>query len=894
MAGSNFIVRGGADFSGITKALNKTQTQLTGFQDKISRSMKAIGTVLGSLAVGKLIKDSTSMAMSVESAVGNISRNMGSASIAFNAWAQTQSKAWGMAKADAYKYGSTFSNLLASFSGSAQETADNTQELMQAAAIIASKTGRSYQDTAERIRSGMLGSTEAIEDLGVYTNIAMIESTDAFKKFANGKSWSQLNFQVQQQIRLAAILEQTYARYGETLADNTQTRQAQFIASLKNIQLNIGQAFLPIYNAVLPVLTALSNKLEEVTSKLKYFTQAIFGKAVVGPVAQVEEQAAAVAGIGDAAEATGDKTAAAAKKAKGALAGFDELNLLTGNKGGDTGGTSFGGSGGADSNEEFGADTSISPALQATIDTFVGLLEPLKSINFDNATAAFDRLKEAVAPITATLFEGLQWAYLNIFVPLEKWTIEDVLPAFLDLLSSAIKVLSAALDALKPLAMWLWENFLWPIAEWTGGLIISTLESIAGALSKVSDWIKNNQELLISITAAVGAFLIAWQVSSLIPVIGSFFSVIGSGISIVSSFIAGAGGLGAALASLINPVVLVAAAIAALVAYIVYAYQTNEEFRETIDELWKSIRKNLISTIEQLGQILATVWTTALKPIWDTFMQTVDWLWSEHLKPLLDNFLDLVGEFVLGALQIINEFILPIVSAFVETFGPTIANVFQTAVSILGSFLGAAADVMSGVITVIKGIVQFLTGVFTGDWGKAWEGIVNVFKGIFESIGGIVKGVINVVIDLINSMLRSLETGLNWVIEKIDGLIAKVNSVAGAVGLPTFNPIGPISLGSIPKLARGGIVDSPTLAMIGEAGKEAVIPLENTAFVDTLASAIGTAVLSAMQFSQSGNSTPQQAEAVFNLDGSQFARAIVPLINKETRRVGNMAIIQGV
>ncbi|WP_041917262.1 hypothetical protein [Desulfitobacterium dehalogenans] len=236
MAGSNFIVRGGADFSSITKAHNKTQTQLTSFQDKISRSMKAVGAVLGSLAVGKLIKDSTAMAMGVESAVGNISRNMGSASITFNTWAQTQSKAWGMARADAYKYGSTFSNLLASFSGSAQETADNTQELMQAAAIIASKTGGSNQDTAERIRSGMLGSTEAIEDLGVYTNIAMIESTDAFKKFANGRSWAQLDFQVQQQIRLAAILEQTYARYGETLADNTQTRQARFIASLKNIQ----------------------------------------------------------------------------------------------------------------------------------------------------------------------------------------------------------------------------------------------------------------------------------------------------------------------------------------------------------------------------------------------------------------------------------------------------------------------------------------------------------------------------------------------------------------------------------------------------------------------------------------------------------------------------------
>jgi Lon protease-like protein len=124
--------------------------------------MKTIGTILGSLAIGKLIKDSTQMAMGVETAVENINHNMGQAARAFQDWVDTQSKSLGMAKADAYNYGSTFSNLLSSFSSSAQETADQTQELMKAAAIIASRTGRTYDDVANRIRSGMLGSTEAI------------------------------------------------------------------------------------------------------------------------------------------------------------------------------------------------------------------------------------------------------------------------------------------------------------------------------------------------------------------------------------------------------------------------------------------------------------------------------------------------------------------------------------------------------------------------------------------------------------------------------------------------------------------------------------------------------------------------------------------------------------
>ena len=151
--------------------------------------MKFVGFSLGSLAVGKLVKDSTKMAMSVESAMDNIRRNMGAAS-RLTMSCQDQSKALGMGRKDAYAYGSTFSNLLGSFITDTQEVASETENLMKTAAIISSKTGRTFEDTANRIRSGLLGSTESIEELGVYTQVSMLESTDAFKKFANGKSWT--------------------------------------------------------------------------------------------------------------------------------------------------------------------------------------------------------------------------------------------------------------------------------------------------------------------------------------------------------------------------------------------------------------------------------------------------------------------------------------------------------------------------------------------------------------------------------------------------------------------------------------------------------------------------------------------------------------------------------
>ena len=54
---------------------------------------------------------------------------------------------------EGYKYGSTYSNLISSFQSDSQKIADSTQELMKATAIISSKTGRTFEDTAERIRS---------------------------------------------------------------------------------------------------------------------------------------------------------------------------------------------------------------------------------------------------------------------------------------------------------------------------------------------------------------------------------------------------------------------------------------------------------------------------------------------------------------------------------------------------------------------------------------------------------------------------------------------------------------------------------------------------------------------------------------------------------------------
>lgn len=176
--------------------------------------------------------------------------------------------------------------------------------------------------------------------------------------------------------------------------------------------------------------------------------------------------------------------------------------------------------------EYWGAKLAPMKMTQKDVEDWVKI-EPLKAISFDNLITSLDNLKRAAQPLTDKLFAGLEWAYYNIFVPLAKWTIEDLLPAFLDVLAGCLDVLNSALDALKPLWMWAWDNFLEPVASWTGGVIVDVLKGLASALEGISDWIKDNQGPFDAIVVTILAFAAAWKAVELAEFIMNAGGVVG-------------------------------------------------------------------------------------------------------------------------------------------------------------------------------------------------------------------------------------------------------------------------------------------------------------------------------------------------------------------------------
>lgn len=201
-------------------------------------------------------------------------------------------------------------------------------------------------------------------------------------------------------------------------------------------------------------------------------------------------------------------------------------------------------------------------------------------------------------------------------------------------------------------------------------------------------------------------------------------------------------------------------------------------FLEPLLELLDLILPPLIEIFEAVAEVLESVLKgafEALQPIIESFRDLM-----VKLEPIISK----VWDGITAAFDVAKEFI----------------------IDVLGTLVQGITEWWEGVEKIFNGLIDFITGVFTGNWEQAWEGVVQIFEGIWEGMKAIFKAPINWIIDGLNTFIR----GVNKI--QIPEWVPKV----GGRGL---------NIPEIPKLAKGGIVDRPTIAEIGEAGPEAVTPI---------------------------------------------------------------------
>jgi phage-related protein len=761
-----------AEIAPFRKKMKEVENQVKGTSDqvknataKVREQSNSIGSAFGKLAkfagfaiLGKKLLDvgmySAQTALEVSASMNQIKRQMGESSQSFLKWVNDNANAMNMGVGEATNYGAVYSNLFSGFIKDTNKLSAYTAKMLQTSAVIAEGSGRSITDVMERIRSGLLGNTEAIEDLGINVNVAMIESTEAFKKFANGQSWQQLDYQTQQQIRLMAILEQATAKYGDTLSNSVNGSISLFKSLMKDSALNLGNAMLPIINAIMPVLNSFAMVLKNVTAKLAEFIALMFNKkatvkdgvgGAVGDMGNAMKDAAGGAGdladavddAGDSAGGLADNLGDSAKNAKKAakellgLLGFDEINILQKPKDDDAGGSGGGGGGGGGKGGKGkggggGPFKDILPEVELTdMDNkfksiFDGLGDKLKGL-FDLFKKGFDA---AFRP------EGLE----RIKAALEriKKTLEEIAtdPRVVNAFNRMTEKIAYALGQIAG-----------SLATIGVGIGVLITESIANGLERQKERIIRALVALFdnvgNIAEAVGNIAQAFS-SAFYDVITSTGAVrIGS--AIVST-----------LLSLTSTIVEVGSKLAG--------------------SLFKGFEKVVVTSAPKISSMLQSL-LDIVAPIFETIESVVDKfgdglssVYNEHVAPAIDSIanafnglIDIIQILWEGSWKPFAEFLSNTFGISIETVADLVGGIILEALKLLADTIKLVADGFTAfsdwckenkeIISTIASVIGTLATVWQGikflSWAEQAGGLAGAFELLSGKVSVIVSGIKN-------------------------------------------------------------------------------------------------------------------------------------------------------
>lgn len=681
---------------------------------------------------------------------------------------------------------------------------------------------------------------------------------------------------------------------GSVSANATLSQLATNFLYLKN---SIASALMPVLQALAPMINFITSNLAGLFNMIGMVTSRVFGGATTFTKAKKANVDYATS-----LDKTGKSAKKAAKEADNALASFDELNVLQTPKSDEdnTGGGTPGMPAPTDMFEtvDIPSETlaladriselfgQLREAAQPTVDAFLRLgdaLGPLKNfvatglmdfynyflkpvgawvlgeglprfidavtnglskINWDPINNGLRMLWDALAPFAIHIGEGLLWLWETVLVPLETWTINEVVPRFLELLSGAICVVDKIIQAGKPAFLWLWEEFLEPLARWTGGIILDVLDWLNEKLIVFSDWISKNKTLVGDILLVLTSF-----VAGLVIVKGALMAL-SIGKAIIS-------GISAAIAVLTSPIGLVVLAIGAVIAIIVLCVKHWDLIKQTAIECWDAICNKMSS----IGTWLADnvfIWFTVEK-------------WKEIFSGIGDAFTEKWKELVSwwdesGAKKFIDEHV--------------------TKWFTLEHWKGIFAGIKDGIMGIWSDVVDWWDNSFIKQFID--KHIIKWFTKDqwLKNLHGFKVGFVQIAVDAANGMIGAIEKAINWMIEKINTLHWDAPDWVEALGIGDFGfDIKEIKIGRVqmPKLATGAVIppNAEFMAILGDQKSGVNIESPLSTMVDAFNSALDNR-------GEPGGT----GDVIINVSGNmgQFVRMLKFELDKETNRRGKILI----
>ena len=382
----------------------------------------------------------------------------------------------------------------------------------------------------------------------------------------------------------------------------------------------------------------------------------------------------------------------------------------------------------------------------------------MSKINWGKINSSLHDLWVALAPFAVNVGSGLLWFWEKVLLPLGTWTMNNVVPLFLDGLTAAIVSLNSSINILKPLGTWLYDNFLVPLGSWTGGAILGVLTSLKNILSGLAP-------VILGVVGAMTAYylitkaMLIWEAVSKAMALGiTAYEMLRNGVSLAATAQAV---FNVTLAA--NPIGIVVVAIGALIAIIVVMIQHWDAVSAASASCWNSI---------------VNAWNAASA-----------WFDSQIVQPISLFFTALWNQ--------------------VKAAGAAAWDWIQKAWASAGAWMNT---------NVVQPISKFFAGLWTGistAAGNAWKSISGIWqtvsdwftKHVIDPIEKGFKGTINNMIGMVEGFVNSFIGGVNKIIEALNSIhidvpknIPKIGGIKFGFDIPTLGKV------SIPRLATGAVI----------------------------------------------------------------------------------------
>lgn len=319
----------------------------------------------------------------------------------------------------------------------------------------------------------------------------------------------------------------------------------------------------------------------------------------------------------------------------------------------------------------------------------------------------------------------------------------------------------------------------------------------------------------------------------------------------------------------------------------------------------------VVNFVTTVANWIGMLFNNFIMPIVTTGIECFKSMWDSWLGGLIANVMTFVG-YLAGAFAVImNNVIMPLITWIMTYVVPVVKSIITTIMNIITPIINHVGIVVNTIMNVFNGLIQFFVGIFSGNLSGAWAGIKNIFSSAWEGIqkvfsnvqsffSGVFSGIVDIfstvgtaISDAITGAVKfAINTVLRGAIGIINGFIGAINGCIGAINkIPGVN-IGKISTLGVPQLATGGVLEEATMAVVGEDGAEAVMPLEkNTEWIGVLANKITHAMPNSIKATGSVTANSEDSSLVLGAV-STMAEQLTSFVDIVGRMVSNAEPMQ--